>query len=112
MLSFGFGAATPLALVGLLSRRVLLRWRGRMMLGGKAVKVGLGLLLALLGALIVSGLDRQLETWLVDASPAWLTTLTTSFLTVWSGPGGEGPPAAAGGNSRRPVEVMTCAGRG
>lgn len=79
MLIFGVGAATPLALVGLLSRQVLLRWRGRMMLGGKAVKIALGLLLTLLGALIVSGLDRQLETWLVDASPAWLTTLTTSF---------------------------------
>jgi hypothetical protein len=50
-----------------------------MMLGGKAVKVGLGLLLTFFGALTVSGFDRQLETWLVDASPAWLTTLTTSF---------------------------------
>ena len=79
MLIFGIGAATPLALVGLLSRQALMRWRGRMLQGGKTVKVGLGLLLALLGALIVSGFDRQVETWLVDASPAWLTTLTTTF---------------------------------
>lgn len=79
MLIFGVGAAAPLALVGLLSRQVLLRWRGRMMQGGKATKVALGLLLVVLGALIVSGVDRQLETWLVGASPAWLTTLTTSF---------------------------------
>ena len=79
MLIFGVGAASPLALVGLMSRQVLLRWRGRMMQGGKATKVALGLLLVVLGALIISGVDRQLETWLVDASPAWLTTLTTSF---------------------------------
>jgi cytochrome c biogenesis protein CcdA len=79
MLIFGIGAATPLALVGLLSRQVLMRWRSRMMLGGKAAKIGLGVVLALLGALIVSGLDRQLETWLVGVSPAWLTTLTTRF---------------------------------
>lgn len=79
MLIFGVGAATPLALVGLLSRQVLMRWRGRMLQGGKTVKIGLGLLLALLGVLIVSGADRQAETWLVDVSPAWLTTLTTTF---------------------------------
>ncbi len=79
MLIFGVGAATPLTLLGLLSRQASMRWRGRLMLGGKAAKIGLGLLLALLGALIVSGLDRQLETWLVDVSPTWLTTLTTRF---------------------------------
>ena len=56
-----------------------MRWRGRMMQGGKAAKVGLGLLLAMLGASIVSGIDRQVESWLVEASPAWLTTLTTQF---------------------------------
>lgn len=79
MLAFAIGAATPLALVGLVSSPVLMRWRGRMLDGGKATKIGLGLLLALLGALIVTGLDRSLETWLVDYSPVWLTTLTTAF---------------------------------
>ncbi len=79
MLIFGVGAATPLTLLGLLSRQASMRWRGRLMLGGKAAKIGLGLLLALLGWVIVSGLDRQLETLLVDVSPAWLTTLTTRF---------------------------------
>jgi len=29
--------------------------------------------------LIVSGLDKKLETLLVEASPAWLTQLTTRF---------------------------------
>jgi len=79
LLAFGIGAATPLTLIGLFSRPVLTRWRGRLLEGGKATKVGLGLLPTLLGASIVSGLDRHLETWLVDHSPAWLTTLTPTF---------------------------------
>lgn len=79
MTSFGVGAALPLALIGLASRQALARWRARLVAGGRAAKVGLGALLAVLGALIASGLDRQIETALVDASPAWLTRLTTMF---------------------------------
>src|SRR6185437_3252842 len=44
--------------------------------GGKAL---LGVLLLAIGVLIASGLDKRLETALVDASPDWLTTLTTRF---------------------------------
>ena len=79
MIVFGVGAATPLALVGLLSRQALMRWRGHLLHGGKAAKAALGVGLVLLGVLIVSGFDRDLEAWLVEASPAWLTTLTTTF---------------------------------
>ena len=79
MIVFGVGAATPLALVGLLSRQALMRWRGHLLHGGKAAKAALGVGLVLLGVLIVSGFDRHLEAWLVEASPAWLTTLTTTF---------------------------------
>jgi cytochrome c-type biogenesis protein len=32
-----------------------------------------------LGVLILSHLDKQVETALVEASPEWLTALTTSF---------------------------------
>jgi len=79
MLVFGLGAATPLTLLGLMSRPVLMRWRGRMLDGGKATKIALGLSLAFFGVLILSGSDRNVETWLVDQSPAWLTKLTTTF---------------------------------
>ena len=41
--------------------------------------VGLGVLLAFLGVLIVSGFDKRIETLLVEASPDWLTDLTTRF---------------------------------
>jgi hypothetical protein len=46
---------------------------------GKRVKQALGVLLIVLGALIASGLEKDVETALVAASPAWLTGLTTRF---------------------------------
>jgi cytochrome c-type biogenesis protein len=79
MIAFGIGAAAPLIVLGLLSREVLMRWRERLLKAGKTGKYALGALLLLLGVLIVSGLDRRLETALVDASPVWLTHLTTRF---------------------------------
>jgi hypothetical protein len=36
-------------------------------------------LLVAVGLLVASGLDKRLETILVDVSPDWLTRLTTSF---------------------------------
>lgn len=77
MLLFGFGAALPLLLLGTLSRQVLMRWRDRMMGLGKGLKAALGLILAVAGLLIVTGTDKAVETALVNASPGWLTSLTT-----------------------------------
>ncbi|MCP1557220.1 UNVERIFIED_ORG: cytochrome c-type biogenesis protein [Methylobacterium sp. SuP10 SLI 274] len=79
MLVFGVGAALPLVALGMLSREVLIRWRARMMGVGKGLKLALGLILVATGALILSGYDRALETTLVEASPDWLTALTTRF---------------------------------
>ncbi|HZD91348.1 MAG TPA: cytochrome c biogenesis protein CcdA, partial [Pseudolabrys sp.] len=77
MFAFGVGTAAPLLLLGLLSREAMVRWRARLMAAGKAGKYALGGLLVAVGAMIVSGLDKALETLLVNASPAWLTALTT-----------------------------------
>lgn len=79
MLAFGIGAALPLLLLGLVSREALVRWRGRLMETGKTGKTLLGLLLVGIGLLVATNLDKRLETILVDASPAWLTELTTKF---------------------------------
>lgn len=79
MLAFGLGTAVPLLLVASLSRTALLRWRGRMMGTGRWGKVALGSGAVLVAAMILTGLDRQLETALVAASPAWLTDVTTRF---------------------------------
>ena len=75
----GIGAALPLMLIGLLSREAMMRWRGRMMEAGKGGKMLLGVLLVAVGLMVATGLDKRLETILVDASPAWLTELTTRF---------------------------------
>jgi cytochrome c-type biogenesis protein len=79
MIAFGIGAAAPLIALGTLSREALMRWRDRLLSAGKGGKYLLGGLLVCVGVLIVSGFDRKLETVLVDASPAWLTQLTTRF---------------------------------
>jgi hypothetical protein len=39
----------------------------------------MGAVLVTVGALILTGLDKHIETILVEASPAWLTELTSQF---------------------------------
>jgi cytochrome c-type biogenesis protein len=79
MIVFGIGAALPLFLLGLLSRATLMRVRSRLMSAGKLGKGLLGAAFIVIGVAIVSGADKRVEAALVDASPAWLTELTTSF---------------------------------
>lgn len=79
MTVFGVGAAVPLILLGLLSRAALMRVRSRLMSAGKLGKGLLGAAFILIGVAIVSGADKRVEAALVDASPQWLTELTTSF---------------------------------
>lgn len=79
MLAFGLGAAVPLLVVGALSRAAVLRWRGPMARVGQAGRMLVGGVALAAAVLILSGLDRSLETALVEASPAWLTDFTTQF---------------------------------
>jgi cytochrome c biogenesis protein CcdA len=79
MLLFGLGAGLPLAALGMLSREALPRWRQRLGAAGKGMTAAFGALLVAMGMLILTGLDKVVETALVDASPDWLTRLTTSF---------------------------------
>ncbi len=79
MAFFGLGAALPLLLLGILSREAMLRWRGRLLGVGSGGKTMLGILLVAVALLILSGLDKSLEAALVEASPTWLTELTTRF---------------------------------
>ena len=79
MILFGIGSALPLLLLGLLSREVLMRWRGKMLSLGGGLKSFLGLLLVVSGFLVLSGYDKQAEAYLVETSPDWLTELTTRF---------------------------------
>jgi cytochrome c-type biogenesis protein len=79
MLVFGLGAGLPLVLFGSVSRQFLLRWRGSLSGAGKTMKLALGLFFAVVGLLILTGLDKSLETWLVQISPRRLTAVTTRF---------------------------------
>jgi cytochrome c-type biogenesis protein len=78
-LVFGLGATLPLLAIGLLSREALQRWRIRLLTAGQIVKIGFGSLLIVFGVTILTGIDKRVETVLVNASPQWLTDLTTRF---------------------------------
>ena len=79
MLVFGLGAALPLLIIGLLSREAMLRWRKQILALGQGIKAAFGVLLIVIGILVLAGLDKRVETVLVNASPQWLTDLTTRF---------------------------------
>jgi cytochrome c-type biogenesis protein len=79
MFAFGVGAALPLLALGLLSREVMIRWRHRLASAGAGAKAVLGAVFVGIGVLVLTGLDKPFETMLVDASPQWLTDLTTRF---------------------------------
>ena len=78
-LIFAIGAAIPLLLLGILSRQAWTRWAKRFGEGSSHGKRILGMILVLFGFLIVTGLDKGLQTYLVSISPEWLTGLTTRF---------------------------------
>jgi len=79
MVAFALGASLPLVGLGVLSQRLAGRWRGALRSGGRQGRMALGAVAGLIGVLIVTGLDRPFETFLVNSSPAWLTQLTTQF---------------------------------
>ncbi len=79
MLLFGFGAALPLLAIGMLSREAAIRLRGKLMSAGRGLRLGMGAVLIVLGAAILTGFDKQAETWLLGISPDWLTRLTVSI---------------------------------
>ena len=79
MFAFGVGAALPLLVLGALSRETMLRLRSSLLATGTKGKIVLGAMLAALGLLILSGLDKTLEAAVVEMSPEWPTSLTTRF---------------------------------
>jgi cytochrome c-type biogenesis protein len=79
MVLFAIGTAMPLLLLGALSREVLLRWRGRLLATGRGGKMLLGIVLLATGTLLLSGLDKPLETAILNAMPAELSAFATRF---------------------------------
>ncbi|MEP7062907.1 MAG: cytochrome c biogenesis CcdA family protein [Betaproteobacteria bacterium] len=79
MLVFGIGAALPLAVLGTVSRRTMLRCRGKLQTLGSSGKHLFGIMMIVLGIAVLSGADKAVEARLVQWSPAWLTDLTTRY---------------------------------
>nr|WP_208402922.1 cytochrome c biogenesis CcdA family protein [Sphingomonas japonica] len=78
MLAFGTGIASVLLAIALAGRRLMTRWRARLLRTGSGGRQLLGALLLAVGVLIGTGVDRMLEAAIVAASPDWLVALTTS----------------------------------
>ncbi len=76
---FGIGAALPIVALAYASRSAMIRLRGRLMQAGKTGKLLLGGFMIALAVLMLTGLDRPIEAWRVEQSPAWLTNLTTRY---------------------------------
>jgi len=76
---FGLGAAFPIVIVGHLSREVMSKVGGKLMNAGKAGKTLLGFVMVLFAVMVFFTIDKQIEVWLVDHSPDWLTQLTTRY---------------------------------
>jgi cytochrome c biogenesis protein CcdA len=79
MALFGIGAALPLVVLGHSSRTAMMRARNTLLSAGVVGKYLLGGLLIAVGVLILTGMAKVIEAWLVAISPEWLTRVTTRF---------------------------------
>ena len=79
MLAFGVGTGAPLLALAYGSRGAMKARGFRLAVAARVATPMLGVLLALVGAAILLGLDRRLEAALVGAMPDWLLGLTTRF---------------------------------
>lgn len=75
MFTFGVGTSAVLLVAGLASGRLLARWRPRLMASTSWGKKLLGGTLLLLGLLVLTGIDKALETMAVRALPEWVFAL-------------------------------------
>lgn len=75
MFVFGIGTASVLVVAGLISGSVLNKVRPGVLSKGARAKVLLGWLLIALGAMVLTGVDKVLETWALGVLPDWATQL-------------------------------------
>ncbi len=79
LIAFGIGTSIPLIALGFLSRAALMKWRHRLLAVSRVGRYVLGGALLIVGVLIVTGLDRQIEAYWVQNGPAWLNDLTVRY---------------------------------
>jgi cytochrome c-type biogenesis protein len=76
---FGLGAAAPLVALAYGSRRAVLGRRDWLKRLSAVAKPTMGIVLAAVGLLVLTGLDKTVETHLTNAMPQWLLDLTTRY---------------------------------
>ena len=79
MIFFGVGAGLPLIALGYLSQHSVKLNKAKLLLTGQSGKIIFGALLMTVGILIISGLDKAFEAWVLNHAPTWLISLTTSI---------------------------------
>lgn len=77
MSAFALGAVTPILLLAYGSRRAILARRDWMNDVARVGKPVMGAALVGIGFIIVTGLDKVIETTLTNAMPDWLVSVTT-----------------------------------
>jgi len=79
MAVFSLGAVTPILALAYGSRQAMVVRRNRLGAIAGWGKPVMGVMLLGMGLLILSGADKALETWFIQAMPAWLVDLTTRY---------------------------------
>jgi cytochrome c-type biogenesis protein len=79
MLVFGLGAASFIALMGLVLRHIFVQRRGQALKSAHHIKRIFGALMLILGLLIVTGFDKSLEAQLLKFLPQGWLDFTTRF---------------------------------
>lgn len=79
MLLFCIGLGIPLVALGMVSHQAMLHWRRRIEIADHVTKNVFGGIMIAIGGAILIGADRNLETLLLQFSPAWLTKLATLY---------------------------------
>jgi cytochrome c-type biogenesis protein len=79
MMAFGLGAALPILVLAGLSQSLARQSTAMARALSGPAKAALGAVLVLVGLLVLTGIDKQIEAALVGLSPEWLARITTSI---------------------------------
>jgi cytochrome c biogenesis protein CcdA len=79
MLFFGLGASLPLISLGSLTQQPFFQNKAKLVIGAASARSILGGLLIGVGSLILTGLDKSIEIWILDHSPDWLLKLSIAI---------------------------------
>lgn len=79
MIVFGLGASLPLLVIGYGGRSFVIKIRGKLIKSSQYGKIIIGSIFLVIGLLVLTGYDRQVETWILDQMPSWLVALMVAI---------------------------------